>query len=176
MSNRGLTNREYEVIRMVAAGASNREIAGNCGIAEHTARFHLNNVMMKTGANSRTAAVVVALKFGWLKLEDIDIGPKEIPPTPPTPPDVTSKSGGFDAARKHPRTNPDDAFEAFMAMPLSEWRGLLGSLVRGGILTPAEQQGFDRAAAERSKRKRCDCGEILPHEAPCKFTTDPEHT
>lgn len=49
----------------------------------------------------------------------------------------------------NPRTNPDDAFDAFMSMGDAEWRGLLASLFGGGVLTPAEQEGFDRALSAR---------------------------
>ncbi len=50
-----------------------------------------------------------------------------------------------------PRNNPDDAYAAFMSMPRPEWLGLLGSLIRGGVLTPAEQAGFERALRDRPK-------------------------
>lgn len=50
-----------------------------------------------------------------------------------------------------PRNNPDDAYTAFMSMEDSEWRGLLMSLATGGVLTPAEQEGFDRARQERTR-------------------------
>lgn len=49
----------------------------------------------------------------------------------------------------NPRKNADDAYEAFMAMPRSEWVGLIGSLIHGGVLEPEEQKGFDRALKER---------------------------
>lgn len=47
------------------------------------------------------------------------------------------------------RTDPDAAFSAFMSMPEDEWLGLLLSLAGGGVLEPAEQQGFDRAVKAR---------------------------
>jgi hypothetical protein len=50
-----------------------------------------------------------------------------------------------------PRNNEDDAFAAFMSMPLSEWRGLLISLSGGGVLTPAEDAGFKRALGRRAE-------------------------
>ena len=50
-----------------------------------------------------------------------------------------------------PRNNADDAYAVMMQMPQSEWLGLIGSLVRGGVLTPAEQAGFERAAKDRAK-------------------------
>ena len=51
--------------------------------------------------------------------------------------------------RKNPRENADDAYEAFMGMGESEWRGLLMSILQGGVLEPAEQVGFERALNER---------------------------
>lgn len=53
------------------------------------------------------------------------------------------------AAKPDPRNNADDAFAVFMAMPASEWAGLISSLLHGGVLTPAEKIGFDRALGER---------------------------
>lgn len=50
-----------------------------------------------------------------------------------------------------PRNNPEDAYQAFMSMGDSEWRGLLASLFCGGVLTPAEQEGFERALQDRNK-------------------------
>lgn len=52
----------------------------------------------------------------------------------------------------NPRDNPEDAYQAFMSMPDSEWRGLLASLFYGGVLTPAEQEGFERAVVDRVNR------------------------
>lgn len=48
-----------------------------------------------------------------------------------------------------PRNNPEDAYEAFMSMPASEWFGLIDSLMRGGVLTTAEQEGFNQALTDR---------------------------
>jgi hypothetical protein len=52
----------------------------------------------------------------------------------------------------NPRDNPEVAYQAFMSMPLSEWLGLIQSLLSGGVLTPAEQEGFNRAADDRGRR------------------------
>lgn len=51
-----------------------------------------------------------------------------------------------------PRNNPEDAYQAFKSMSVSEWHGLLQSLFGGGVLTPAEQEGFERAFEERGLR------------------------
>lgn len=53
-----------------------------------------------------------------------------------------------------PRNNADDAYAAFMSMSDSEWLGLIGSLLRGGVLQPAENEGFMRASATRATRQQ----------------------
>jgi DNA-binding CsgD family transcriptional regulator len=52
----GLTQREREVLRLVAAGRSNRQIAGDLVISEHTAARHVQNILAKLSLPSRTAA------------------------------------------------------------------------------------------------------------------------
>ena len=60
----GLTQREVEVLRLVASGKSNREIAEELVIAEGTARRHVNNIYDKIGARNRAEATSYALKEG----------------------------------------------------------------------------------------------------------------
>lgn len=55
-----LTGRECEVLRLVAAGKSNRQIAGELVISEHTVARHLQNMFLKLGLSSRTAATAYA--------------------------------------------------------------------------------------------------------------------
>ena len=57
-----------------------------------------------------------------------------------------------------PRNNAGDAYRAFMSMPNSEWPDMIKSLMRGGCLTVMEQQGFERAIADRSHFKSDDHG------------------
>jgi len=59
-----LTDRECEVIRLVAAGKTNREIAGVLVISEHTVGRHLQNIFMKLGLSSRAAATAYAYEHG----------------------------------------------------------------------------------------------------------------
>jgi DNA-binding NarL/FixJ family response regulator len=58
----GLTGREVEVLRLVAAGRSNRAIADELVISEHTVARHLQNVFAKLGVSSRTAASAFAFE------------------------------------------------------------------------------------------------------------------
>jgi DNA-binding CsgD family transcriptional regulator len=61
-SRYGLTSRELEVLRLVAAGRSNREIAAALVISEHTARRHLQNIFRKLDVSSRAAATAHAVQ------------------------------------------------------------------------------------------------------------------
>lgn len=63
-----LTGREHEVLELLAAGFSNRRIARRLGISEHTAKFHVNGILVKLGAGTRTEAVVIAARRGLVML------------------------------------------------------------------------------------------------------------
>jgi DNA-binding NarL/FixJ family response regulator len=60
----GLTARELEVLRLVAAGASNRDIAAALVISEHTVARHVQNIFAKLGVSSRAAAGAFAFAHG----------------------------------------------------------------------------------------------------------------
>lgn len=62
----GLTPRELEVIRLVAAGRSNRQIAAELVISEHTVARHVQNIFAKLGVSSRTAAGAFAFEHDLL--------------------------------------------------------------------------------------------------------------
>ena len=62
----GLTNREMQVLRLVAAGRSNREIAADLVISEHTVARHVQNILAKIDAPSRTAASAFAHQHNLL--------------------------------------------------------------------------------------------------------------
>jgi DNA-binding NarL/FixJ family response regulator len=59
-----LTAREVEVLRMVGAGRANKEIAGELGISERTARTHVSNILRKLALSSRTQAALWAVREG----------------------------------------------------------------------------------------------------------------
>jgi DNA-binding NarL/FixJ family response regulator len=61
-----LSEREIEVLRLVAAGNSNKEIGARLSITEQTAKAHMKRIIAKLGANDRTHAVTLALSRGIL--------------------------------------------------------------------------------------------------------------
>jgi two-component system, NarL family, nitrate/nitrite response regulator NarL len=63
-----LTLREQEVLALLSEGLSNRDIAERLGISRHTAKFHVNSILDKLGATTRTEAVVLAARSGLLSL------------------------------------------------------------------------------------------------------------
>lgn len=63
-----LTDRERQVVQLLTEGLSNKLIADRLGISDHTAKFHVNGVMMKLGASTRTEAVVEAMRRGLIHL------------------------------------------------------------------------------------------------------------
>ena len=63
-----LTLREIDVLRLIAAGNANKEIAGQLSIAEDTVKSHVSNILAKLGANDRTHAVTIGLKRGIIEL------------------------------------------------------------------------------------------------------------
>jgi DNA-binding NarL/FixJ family response regulator len=65
-----LTRREFQVLRLAAKRMSNRDIAGYLGLNEGTVKGYFVTVFGKMGVNSRTEAVLEALKRGWVSLED----------------------------------------------------------------------------------------------------------
>ena len=62
----GLTPRELEVLRLVAAGSSNREIAEALVISEHTVARHVQNIFAKLDVSSRTAAGAFAFEHALI--------------------------------------------------------------------------------------------------------------
>ena len=63
---KGLSPRESEVLKLVAGGCGNREIAAKLGISENSIKMHLKRVFFKLGASDRTEAVSLASKRGFL--------------------------------------------------------------------------------------------------------------
>ncbi|MEO5925851.1 MAG: response regulator transcription factor [Bryobacteraceae bacterium] len=64
-----LTPREIEVLKYVAKGMANKEIAHHLGTASGTVKMHVQNILAKLGASDRTHAVTIALERGILHLD-----------------------------------------------------------------------------------------------------------
>ena len=65
----GLSSREIEVLEMMAAGLTNKEIGGVLNISSNTVRCHVTNITTKLDASDRTEAVTVAIRYGLIRVE-----------------------------------------------------------------------------------------------------------
>ncbi|MFO7696379.1 MAG: response regulator transcription factor [Anaerolineae bacterium] len=65
-----LTDRELEVLRLAAQGLSNRDIAEKLYVSPRTIQSHMANIFGKLQVGSRTEAVMVGLRRGWIRLDD----------------------------------------------------------------------------------------------------------
>ena len=63
-----LSEREIEVLKLIATGTSNKIIASQLSLAETTIKTHVQNILLKLDANDRTHAVTIALKRGYIDL------------------------------------------------------------------------------------------------------------
>jgi len=66
----GLTERELDVLRLAAKGHTNRAIGRTLNISDRTVQGHLANIFGKLNVNTRTEAVLLAMKQGWLTLDE----------------------------------------------------------------------------------------------------------
>ena len=65
-----LSSREVEILDYIARGNSNKEIAKSLKISDQTVKNHITSILKKLSVNDRTAAVVHALKHGWIKMDN----------------------------------------------------------------------------------------------------------
>ena len=68
LSDESLTAREIEVLRHIAEGNRNKDIAEQLFISEETVKVHVKHVMDKLGASDRTEAVAIAIRRGIIQL------------------------------------------------------------------------------------------------------------
>lgn len=69
-----LTDRERDILRLAACGMSNSRIADHLAVSARTVQAHLTHIFDKLGVGSRTEAVIVGLRRGVLRLEDLNEG------------------------------------------------------------------------------------------------------
>jgi NarL family two-component system response regulator LiaR len=85
-----LTERETEVLRVLARGRANKEIARDLGIAERTVKTHVSSILGKLGVQSRTEAALYAWRIGLVALDQLGAaGPDGVAAPGPVP-----RSGG----------------------------------------------------------------------------------
>src|SRR6201993_963474 len=63
-----ITSRETNVLRMLAQGLVNKDIAARLGISEHTVKFHISSILDKLGASTRTEAVTLGIRRGLIPI------------------------------------------------------------------------------------------------------------
>ena len=74
-----LSDRELQVIELVAAGLTNQEIAEKLAISKRTVDNHISNILTKTATDNRVALVRWALKWGKVCLNDVNCCPLPTP-------------------------------------------------------------------------------------------------
>ncbi len=72
-----LSEREIEIVELVAAGLTNREIAIRTYLSPNTVKVHLRNIFTKTGVASRTELTVLAMQEGWIDVPGVVVTPEE---------------------------------------------------------------------------------------------------
>ncbi|MEB3291725.1 MAG: response regulator transcription factor [Synechococcales bacterium] len=77
-----LSDREIQVLELVAAGLTNQEIAEQLDISKRTVDNHISNILTKTETDNRVALVRWALQWGKVCLDDVNCC--SLPPYPPT--------------------------------------------------------------------------------------------
>jgi NarL family two-component system response regulator LiaR len=68
VTTEALTPREVEVLRLLAQGLPNKDIAERLVVSERTAKFHVSSILNKLGANNRTEAVAIAAQQGLIEM------------------------------------------------------------------------------------------------------------
>ena len=74
-SPEALTERETEVLRLLAVGKANKEIARELGVGEQTVKSHVSNILAKLGVQSRTQAALHAARIGLVPADQLGAGP-----------------------------------------------------------------------------------------------------
>ncbi len=66
-----LSDREMEILELIARGMTNKQIALRLGISHQTVKNHMTSILRKLAVNDRTQAAIYALRKGWIRLQDI---------------------------------------------------------------------------------------------------------
>jgi len=129
-----LSERELEILQLVATGATNRQVAHELGISANTVKVHLRNVFTKLGVESRTEATMVAVRENWIAVP----GTAEVPASPATEGESLPR---LSALRRVMLLAA--AFLALAGVALSWWSPVTASDSAQGGLLPS-QEGVTR--------------------------------
>lgn len=115
-----LSEREIEVVRLVAAGLSNKEIATQLYVSPNTVKVHLRNIFTKTGVTSRTELTMMAVRAGWVVISSEGEKAALATAAPQTEAPASPAPAGTDraAATMLPEPEGSAAPEAVAAVPL----------------------------------------------------------
>jgi DNA-binding NarL/FixJ family response regulator len=70
-SPEALTDREAEVLRLLARGKANKQIASSLYVSEKTVKAHVSSILMKLGVQSRTQAALYAVRAGLVSIDEL---------------------------------------------------------------------------------------------------------
>jgi DNA-binding CsgD family transcriptional regulator len=110
-----LSQREIEILRLVATGATNQQIAVQLDIAANTVKVHLRNIFAKIGVASRTEASLYAVRAGIIQVTPPQ---QEAPPAPPSP-SVETVTAPPEQGAEPPRETLPATIEPAPATPVS---------------------------------------------------------
>jgi DNA-binding CsgD family transcriptional regulator len=139
--NNELSERELDILRLVATGLSNKEIAQKLYISPNTVKVHLRNIFTKIGVLSRTEAALYAINHGLVKTS---------PPAPPISIPISIPESSFEeeaAERSQPKTAPRMALKWVLWGSVALLLLVLGLVGVGFLLNPKPTPPATQAAA-----------------------------
>jgi DNA-binding CsgD family transcriptional regulator len=125
-----LSEREIEIVELVAAGLTNREIAIRTYLSPNTVKVHLRNIFAKTGVASRTELTVLAMQEGWIAV-----------------PGVTDAANGVVVAiPAEADVQPEPVLPALPPWPRARWAALATGLIVAFVALVLPRQPVGQAA------------------------------
>lgn len=125
-----LSEREVEILRLVASGASNKEIAARLTISPNTVKVHVRNIFGKIGVQSRTEAALYAIQHGYVDVPGVTqpVIPEEAADEAPEPPEVVpviDTPAPITRSAPRPWLMPALLIGALVVLGLAVWRLLV---------------------------------------------------
>jgi DNA-binding CsgD family transcriptional regulator/N-acetylneuraminic acid mutarotase len=127
-----LSEREHEILRLVATGASNKQIAQQLVISPNTVKVHLRNIFSKIGAASRTEAALYAMRAGLVQIPGAQPSQENAPEAAGNSEPVALQAEAAAAAQSAPQSQLGPAVSAPQRIPL--WLPVAGLLVAAVII------------------------------------------